>query len=87
MKQKTLLSSARIRAKYLWITEGSFAAAKVAMQLDHCLKGKAELWYTNEISNTTRTGLRPSIENCCDGLEVRFRMSPVVALEKLERLK
>ncbi|RKF71225.1 hypothetical protein GcC1_104010, partial [Golovinomyces cichoracearum] len=79
--------TARICAKCHGITEGSFAAAKVAMYLDQCLKGKAELWYTNEISNTTRVGLRASIENWYDELEFRFRMSPRVALEKLERLK
>ncbi|RKF62284.1 hypothetical protein OnM2_034088, partial [Erysiphe neolycopersici] len=56
-------------------------------QLDQCLKGKAELWYTNEISNTTRAGLKASIENWCTELETRFRMSPGVALEKLEKLK
>ncbi|RKF54766.1 hypothetical protein OnM2_095032 [Erysiphe neolycopersici] len=66
---------------------GPFASNKVAMQLDHCLKGKAELWYTLKISSTTRAGLKASIENWCEELECRFRMSPGVALEKLERLK
>ncbi|RKF71272.1 hypothetical protein GcC1_103017b [Golovinomyces cichoracearum] len=55
------------------------------MYLDQYLKGRAELWYTNEISNTTRAGLKASIENWCDELE--FRMSQGVTLEKLERLK
>lgn len=59
----------------------------MAAQLDQCLKGKAELWYTNEISNTTRAGLKASIENWCNELETRFRMSPGLALEKLEKLK
>ncbi|RKF71271.1 hypothetical protein GcC1_103017 [Golovinomyces cichoracearum] len=77
--------TARIRAKCHGVTEGSFAAAKVAMYLDQYLKGRAELWYTNEISNTTRAGLKASIENWCDELE--FRMSQGVTLEKLERLK
>ncbi|RKF53462.1 hypothetical protein OnM2_105004c [Erysiphe neolycopersici] len=50
-------------------------------------EGKAELWYTSEISRTTRAGLKASIENWCEELETRFQMSPGIALERLERLK
>ncbi|RKF62352.1 hypothetical protein OnM2_034065 [Erysiphe neolycopersici] len=77
----------RVKAKSVGVTEGPFASTIVATQLDQCLKGKAELWYTYEISNTTRARLKASIENWCTELETRFRMSPGVALEKLEKPK
>lgn len=54
---------ARVKAKAWGVIEGNFSANRVASQLDQCLKGKAELWYTNEISRTTRAGLKASIEN------------------------
>lgn len=76
--------AARVKAKARGVTEGIFSANRVASQLDQCLKGKAELWYTNEISRTTRAGLKASIENWCEKLETRFQMSPEIALEKLE---
>lgn len=51
------------------------------------LKGKAELWHTNGISNTTWDGLKASIENWGIKLETCFQISPEIALEKLQKLK
>ncbi|RAL59542.1 hypothetical protein DID88_006536 [Monilinia fructigena] len=76
-----------MKAKAAGVTNGPFATTVFALQLDQCLNGKAEVWYTNEISNNTRAGLKASIENWCMELEIRFRISPGLALEKLERLK
>ena len=43
--------------------------------LDTCLLGKAERWYTEELSNVTRVGLRGDLKDCeewCKALETRF---------------
>ncbi|RKF63880.1 hypothetical protein OnM2_022079, partial [Erysiphe neolycopersici] len=77
----------RVKAKGLWVTEGIFTAKRFASQLDQCPKGKVELWHTNEISKTTRSGLKASIESWCEELETRFQMWLGIALEKLGRLK
>lgn len=78
--------TARVRAKTVRITEGAFVATKVGMQLDQFLRGKAEHWYANELSNTTRAVLRASIKKWCDELKFRFLMSPGVALKKLLKI-
>jgi hypothetical protein len=79
--------TARIRVKTQQVTSGPWTSANLAAKLDQCLKGKAELWYTNEISATTRAGLKTGIDLWCTELEVRFRDAPGAALEKLESLR
>ena len=62
-------------------------ATSVARNLDQCLLGKAERWYTEEISDTTRDGMQNNINNWCTELENRFRQAPGMALAKLESLR
>lgn len=76
----------RVRVKTLGIT-GEWSPQNVAARLDLCLRGRAETWYTNELSAVTRAGLRSGIEFWCQELEKRFRESPATALAKLENLR
>lgn len=62
-------------------------AATIAKNLDQCLLGKAERWYTEELSDVTRAGLQTGVELWCKELEARFREAPGVALSKLEALR
>ncbi|KAI6251518.1 hypothetical protein HI914_00911 [Erysiphe necator] len=77
----------RIRAKADSGGNGQWVAASLAAKLDLCLKGEAELWYTNELSAITRAGLTTNLNFWCSELERRFQESPSVALGKLERLR
>lgn len=76
--------TARVRAKTEGISSGICSPASVAIKLDACLKGKAECWYTNELSSVSRAGLTTNLEFWCSEFEKRFRQSPSTALEKLE---
>ena len=62
------------------------ASSLIAKNLDQTLLGKAQRWFTEEISDTTRAGLQTNIELWCKELENRFREAPGIALAKLERL-
>ncbi|KAL8716211.1 MAG: hypothetical protein Q9220_000116 [cf. Caloplaca sp. 1 TL-2023] len=62
-------------------------ATTVAKNLDQCLLDKAEGWFTEEISATTRAGLQTNVEPWCSELEARFREPPNVALARLESLR
>ncbi|KAL9591807.1 MAG: hypothetical protein Q9179_007352, partial [Wetmoreana sp. 5 TL-2023] len=59
----------------------------LARNLDQCLLGKAERWYTEEISDITRAGLQTSVDLWCKELEARFRESPNTALDKSEKAR
>ncbi|KAI1005868.1 hypothetical protein K3495_g2352 [Podosphaera aphanis] len=54
--------TARIKAKVVQGDSHPWSSINVARKLDQCLKGKAEMWYTNEITATTRAGLKASHE-------------------------
>ena len=75
----------RVKAKVQ--VSGVWSNENIAAKLDQCLRGKAEVWYTSEISATTRAGLRTGVDLWCTELETRFRESPGAALSRLERLK
>lgn len=77
---KVFSFTARVQAKCLGVVEGHFAANKVATQLDHYLKGRVELWYMNDISNKIRSGFIANIENWCEILEKRFRISQALRM-------
>ncbi|KAI1002267.1 hypothetical protein K3495_g5938 [Podosphaera aphanis] len=79
--------TARIKANVTPGESGPWSSASVAQKLDQCLKGKAELWYTNEISDTMRAGLKANHQLWCNELEARFRMAPDEALRQLHNLK
>ncbi|KAI6245286.1 hypothetical protein HI914_06500 [Erysiphe necator] len=79
--------TARIRAKVSRSENSPWSSTNLAQKLDQCLKGKAELWYTNEISDTTRAGLQAGHELWCSELEARFRMPAGEALRELHALK
>ncbi|KAI0997352.1 hypothetical protein K3495_g10831 [Podosphaera aphanis] len=62
--------------------------ASLARHIDTCLLGNANAWYTKQIDNTTRIGLRhSSVENWCNMLEKRFRNPPGKALAALEVMR
>ncbi|KAI0996230.1 hypothetical protein K3495_g11949, partial [Podosphaera aphanis] len=79
--------TARVKAKVTQVESGPWSSTSIAQKLDQCLKGKAELWYTTEISETTRAGLRCGHHLWCEELEARFRMAPGEALRKLHALR
>ncbi|KAI1000086.1 hypothetical protein K3495_g8113 [Podosphaera aphanis] len=85
--QNVFSFTARIRAKTADISSGVWTPENVAKNLDNCLRGKAETWYTNELSATTRAGLKTNLDYWCTELEHRFKESPIVALRKLENLR
>ncbi|KAI1005179.1 hypothetical protein K3495_g3038 [Podosphaera aphanis] len=78
---------ARLKALTLGVTSGPFTPSSVACKLHQCLRGKAELWYTNETSPTTHAGLKSGVELWCSELENRFREAPSTSLAKLEKLR
>ncbi|KAI0996070.1 hypothetical protein K3495_g12111 [Podosphaera aphanis] len=79
--------TARLKAKVTQGEAGPCLFASIAQKLDQCLKGKAELWYTTEISDTTRGGLKCGHHLWCDELKARFRMAPGEALRNLHALR
>ena len=65
-------------------------AAFLRQNLDTCLSGKAERWYTEELDDLRRSGLRNDpngVEAWCKALEARFREAPGKALARLETLR
>ncbi|RKF64626.1 hypothetical protein OnM2_017071 [Erysiphe neolycopersici] len=76
-----------IRAKADARESGQWVAASLAAKLDLCLKGEAELWYTNELSAITRAGLPTNLKFWCSELERRFQESPSVTLNVQPRKK
>lgn len=79
--------TARIKAEVTQGEAGPLSSANIAQTLDQYLKGKAELWYTFEINDTTYAGLKSRHELWCNKLESRFEMAPGEALRKLHTLK
>ena len=66
------------------------SAQALRQNLDACLLGKAERWYTQELNNLSRSGLRNNpngINAWCEALEARFREAPGISLTKLESLR
>ena len=65
-------------------------AAYYRQNLDACLQGKADRWYTEELGNLARSGLRndpDGVEAWCQALESRFREAPGKALSRLEAIR
>lgn len=65
-------------------------AQLVQTNLNTCLRGAALAWYTSELSNIKRAGLRnhmKGVEEWCQYLKNRFRESPAVALASLTASK
>ena len=65
-------------------------AAMLRQNLDSCLLGAADLWYTNELAHVFRVGLRNDtngVKEWCDALESRFRDSPSKSLTALEAIR
>ena len=64
--------------------------ALLRQNLDACLLGSAEQWYTNELSHVIRVGLRNdqnALKEWCDALESRFRDSPGKSLSIVEAIR
>jgi hypothetical protein len=57
--------------------------ANLAENLDRCLKGEAEMWYTDEPSPADRARLKTGIDIWCSELEARFRCLSSTALNRL----
>lgn len=65
-------------------------AALLRQNLDSCLLGTADDWYTNQLSNLARSGLRndpDGVTQWCDALETRFQDSPSKSLSLLEAVR
>ncbi len=65
-------------------------AATLRQNVDSCLLGAAEHWYTNELTHISRVGLRndpDGVKEWCDALEGRFRESPGKSLAALEAVR
>ena len=66
------------------------SAATIRSNLDTCLLGKAERWYTEGLNELSRSGLRNDpndVTAWCEALETRFRESPGVSLARLETIR
>ena len=62
----------------------------IRKNLDACLLGKAERWYTFETDAVYKSGLRNNPDSCtlwCKALESRFREAPGVSLSRLKSLQ
>lgn len=65
-------------------------ATILRQNLDACLLGAADDWYTNQLSNLARSGLRndpDGVTQWCNALETRFRDSPGKSLALLEAVR
>ncbi|KLJ13341.1 hypothetical protein EMPG_11716 [Blastomyces silverae] len=64
--------------------------AKINPNLNSCLSGEAERWWTTETSEVTRIGLiahTNGVEGWCKALEKRFKISGSRALNKLQQTR
>ncbi|SLM34051.1 hypothetical protein LPUS_02723 [Lasallia pustulata] len=62
-------------------------ATTLRQNLDLCLKGEAQDWWTNQLSHVTRVGIMADnngVEEWVKALEKQFREAPSVALEPSE---
>lgn len=58
--------------------------------VESCLLGAADDWYTNQLTHISRVGLRndpDGVKEWCDALEARFRDSPGKSLTLLESVR
>ncbi|KAA6410084.1 MAG: hypothetical protein FRX49_13836 [Trebouxia sp. A1-2] len=65
-------------------------ATTLRQNLDLCLKGEAQDWWTNQLSHVTRVGIMADnngVEEWVKALEKRFREAPSVALGKLQAMR
>ncbi|KAI4221405.1 MAG: hypothetical protein L6R40_008635, partial [Gallowayella cf. fulva] len=64
-------------------------AALLRENLDSCLLGAADAWYTGELGQATRASFRTGdgVDNWCNHLEERFRDSPSRSLALLESIR
>ena len=65
-------------------------AQLVQINLNTCLRGSALAWYTSELSNLERIGLRNDengVEEWCQALKNRFKESAAVSLASLTSTK
>ena len=58
--------------------------AKLKQVLDTCLRGEAEIWWNDQLSDVLRIGYlgAPGVEDFCKALEQRFRPPPSEAFAK-----
>ena len=65
-------------------------ATLLRQNIESCLLGAADDWYTNQLNHLSRVGLRSDangVKECCDALESRFRDSPGKSLTLLESIR
>lgn len=65
-------------------------AATLRQNIESCLLGAADDWYTNQLTHISRVGLRndpDGVKEWCDALEARFRDSPGKSLTLLESVR
>ena len=67
----------------LHVKAASMDPAILQQDIESCLLGVADDWYTNQLSHVFRVGLRSDtngVKEWCDALEVRFRHGCYLAL-------
>ena len=65
-------------------------AATMRQNLDLCLKGEAQDWWTNQLAHVTQVGImsdNTGVEEWIRALEKQFREAPSVALGKLQGMR
>lgn len=65
-------------------------ATLLRQNIESCLLGAADDWYTNQLNHLSRVGLRSDangVKEWCDALESRFRDSPGKSLTLLESIR
>ena len=65
-------------------------ATTLRQNLDLCLKGEAQDWWTNQLSHVTQVGIMADnngVEEWVKALEKQFREAPSVALSKLQAMR
>ena len=74
----------------LRVKASTMDTAILRQNIDSCLLGKANTWYSEELAHLSRVGLRNDIngvEEWCKALEARFRDPPGKSLALLEKIR
>ena len=74
----------------LRVKVASMDPAVLRQNIESCLLGAADDWYTNQLNHVFRVGLRSDnngVKEWCDALEARFRDSPGKSLTLLKQIR
>ena len=77
----------RLRVKKNLLDDNANASGLLAHNLDQCLLGKAEGWYTSELSENSSAALHTNVDLWYREFESRFKEAPGVVLCRPEGLR